>query len=415
MTTRGGPRVAYVVYWGATEPLGRNVAVPAVETLSRRVDVTLISFEKPEDRASAGRMDAVAARLTDAGAEWHPLTYRRSPPVISSFLDLRDGVRLVKELHGERPFDLILGRTYVGGLVGALSVSVAGLGIPFVYYHDACWPEEQVDVGKWSRGSLPDLAAHRLEAVSFRTADGVVALTRRTVERLRRDGRLPPGRPAVVAPTISGVVDVATPDTLRRPSSPGDPLRLLYLGNVAGRYDLDAILDFTAALRRRVPGSTLSVYAHRDRELVARGAERRGLADAVRTDRVEPARLPEVIPRHDAGLIFLEPGLSSGCTTPTKVGEYLAFGLPVVCNEAVGDVPRLLAEHDVGVVVRALEAGAYGEAAEELVSLVEDPDLPLRAHRTAAAAFDREAAARRQVELFRRVLGRDPAPAGGSP
>lgn len=394
--------MAYVVYWGAAEPLGRTVAVPAVEALARRVDVTLVTFEKPEDRAAAGRMEKVRERLARAEVRWRALAYRPSPPVVSSFLDLWSGIRAVEELHGERAFDLILGRTFVGGLVGALSAG--RLGVPFVYYQDACWPEEQVDAGKWPRGSLPDVAAHRLEEVSFRAADGVVVLTGSTLERLRRDGRIPERRPAVVAPTTSGVVDLATPDDLRRPGASGAPLRLLYLGSVSGRYPLDAILDFLSAVRGRVPGSTLSVYAHRDRELVLREAGERGLADAVRVDRAEPSELPEVFRGHDAGLVFLRPGLSARCQTPTKVGEYLAFGLPVVSSAVVGDVPGLLAEHGVGVVLRALERRVYEDAVDELLALVSDPELPLRAHRLATAVFDRDAAARRQVELFRRVL-----------
>lgn len=405
----GRPHVCYVVYWGASEPLGRTVAVPAVEALSRWVDVTLVSFEKPEDRSSR-RMREVRDRLERAGVEWRPLAYHASPPVVSSFLDLWSGVRAVEELHATRPFDLVLGRTFVGGLVAALGAE--RLRLPFVYYQDACWPEEQVDAGKWSRGSLPDMAAHRLEEVSFRAADGLVVLTRRTLERLRRDGRVPAERPVVVAPTTSGVIDLASPESLRRPRASARSLRLLYLGSVAGRYPLDAILDFLAAARTRIPGSVLSVYAHRDRELVVREADRRGLGDAVRVDRAEPSELPAVFRAHDAGLVLLRGGLSARCQTPTKVGEYLAFGLPVVSSPIVGDVPALLRRENVGVVLSALTPEACGEAVEAMLPLVRDPDLPLRAHRLATTVFDRSAAARRQIELFRRLLGRDTVPAG---
>lgn len=398
--------VGYVVYWGASEALGQTVAVPAVRALARWVDVTLVSFEKPQDRAVEERMEEVGQRLAEAGVRWKSLTYRSTPPVVSSFLDLRDGVRAMKDLHAERGFDLILGRTYVGGLVGALAVRK--LRIPFVYYHDACWPEEQVDLGKWSRGSLRDRVAHRLEAVSFRTADGVVVLTRRTLDRLRSDGRLPPDRPAVVAPTTSGLIDRAEPGGLRRPRTSDRPLRLLYVGNVRGRYALHAVLDFASAVRRRVPGSTLSVYSHRDRDFVRREVERRDLEEAVRIDRVEPAEMPDVLPRYDAGMMFLEPGISSPCTTPTKVGEYLAFGLPVVSNRAVGDVPDLLVDERVGVVLPEFTPEAYAKGVEELLPLVGDPDVPRRANEVATNVFDRTVAARRQVELFRRILAAAP-------
>jgi len=52
---RSRPRVLYLVYWGAAEPLGQSLVLPAVKRLARLgVDLSLVTFEKPKDLEREG-------------------------------------------------------------------------------------------------------------------------------------------------------------------------------------------------------------------------------------------------------------------------------------------------------------------------------------------------------------------------
>jgi len=44
----------------------------------------------------------------------------------------------------------------------------------------------------------------------------------------------------------------------------------------------------------------------------------------------------------DAGLSFVKPCVSKLASSPTKIGEYLAIGLPVVSTTGIGDIDQLL-------------------------------------------------------------------------
>ena len=74
METAKRPRVIYVSYDGAAEPLGQSQVVAYLERLAADCDIDLISFEKPSDDR-----DAVGARLAESG--WvgirSPITARR--------------------------------------------------------------------------------------------------------------------------------------------------------------------------------------------------------------------------------------------------------------------------------------------------------------------------------------------------
>lgn len=397
------PHLAYVIYWGATEPLGRAVALPPVEAFTRRFDVTLLSFEKEADLEEEARLQDVRGRLEAAGVGWIPLRYHKRPPVISSFWDAWRGWRALVRAHRRHPFDVVEARTFVAGLIGARAAPA--LDVPLVYYMDACWPDEQVDAGHWREGSLRHRVARALESRTLERASGLVVLTEEAKDRLAREGRIE-GRPVTVAPPTSRLVERAGPDDVRESREPSDGLRLIYLGSVTGRYRLGAMLDFVRAAREERPGTTLSVLARRDRHRVRRAAGKRGLGDVVTVRGVEHDEVPGELRRADAGLFFLAPGLSEPCVSPTKVGEYLAYGLPVVSTRASGDAAGVIESARAGVVLDDDSPGAYRAAAARLSGLVADPELPGRAHRAATEHYGLRRAMEGQIRVFETVLGR---------
>ena len=149
---RGRPRVIYVSYDGAAEPLGQSQVVAYLERLAADCVIQLISFEKPgDDRAP------VRARLADCGVAWHPLVYHRGPPVASTVLDVVRGTRRIKQLAAGIEGTLILhARSYVPALM-ALRARL-GERARFLFDIRGFWADERVEAGLWRR----DGALHRI-------------------------------------------------------------------------------------------------------------------------------------------------------------------------------------------------------------------------------------------------------------
>ena len=64
--------------------------------------------------------------------------------------------------------------------------------------------------------------------------------------------------------------------------------------------------------------------------------------------------------------------------SPTRMGEVLGCGVPVVANEGVGDVADIIRRYNVGVIVKDGSEAAMATALDELEVLRSDPDLPSR-------------------------------------
>ena len=83
----------------------------------------------------------------------------------------------------------------------------------------------------------------------------------------------------------------------------------------------------------------------------------------------------------------------------------LGCGIPVVANEGVGDVARIIRRYDVGVIARDGSDAAMDEAVAELARLRADPDLPARCRQAAEEVFSLEQGTEAYRALYAEILG----------
>jgi glycosyltransferase involved in cell wall biosynthesis len=119
--------------------------------------------------------------------------------------------------------------------------------------------------------------------------------------------------------------------------------------------------------------------------------------------------MPDYLAAMDVGVMFFaeKPG-----SAPTRLGEFLSAGVPVVGNTGIGDLGDLIRHYDVGTVIEnPFDEKELGEKAR---SLLEEYDHILQRGSCRAAAetyFTVEAGAARYREIYRDLLGNCPSSA----
>jgi glycosyltransferase involved in cell wall biosynthesis len=84
---------------------------------------------------------------------------------------------------------------------------------------------------------------------------------------------------------------------------------------------------------------------------------------------VRPAsrdQVPTLLGVSDIMLSFIKPAYSKMASSPTKLAEAFALGIPVISNAGVGDVDQLTHELDAGAVIDLDDAKAFATLAAEL-------------------------------------------------
>lgn len=411
MTAARTPRVLYIVYWGAAEPLGQSLVLPAVKKLAALgANLTLVTFEKPADAANRDEMARIGSSLEESNVRWIPLRYHKHPKWPATAFDMTHGwVRGIIERMRVKP-DIVHARTFIGGLIGLALAPV--IGAKLVYHNEGFYPDEQVDGGVWTANSVPHRLAKSLEQRLYARADGIMAMSHRgkyVIESLPAVARN--RTPVIVVPSCVDLERFRWNGS--RPDVPPVSLRLVYIGSVGARYLLDKIGRFAAVIFRDVLPGHLRILTKADLGLVRSMLTMGGLsAEHWSVGSVPHAAMPEQLAQQHAGLFFLAQGLSEHGCSPTKIGEYWAMGLPVITTPNVSDTDDIIRCRRVGVIVREHSDAEYRRAGEELRSLLNDPELPRRCRQAAEMHYALEPACQRQMDLYDRVLaGTMPAPA----
>lgn len=398
-------RVLYLSYDGVLEPLGQSQVLPYLRGLSARgARISLLSFEKRSDRRRAGCEVALRKELGALGIRWVALTYHRRPALVAAAWDVAMGLVRAWGVARRERIEIVHARSDVAGLMALLLKRLCGAR--FLFDMRGFWADERAEAGAWPAAGFLYRTAKRLERVLLEDADEVVTLTeqaRQTVASWLGD-RCPP---VTVIPTC---VDLARFTASASRGAPGGAPVFIYAGSVAPWYLPSEVFGFVRAAVARFPGARLIVLT-REREAALRSLQASGLAaERVTVASAEPAEIPGWLSRAHAGLAFYRPGFSRRGTCPTKIGEYLAMGLPVLVNRGVGDVEEMVGTSGVGVVLPELAPTAYDRALDELTRLWADPGLPARCRQVAESRCSLALGVERYAACYRR-LGARPAAA----
>ena len=280
---------------------------------------------------------------------------------------------------------------------------------PFVFEVRDLWPELPREMGVitnplvlWSLGVL--------ERAAYRMADHVIGLAPGIVEGVK--ARSPAGRETTLVPNGCDL-DVFVPGEASGRPIPGvaeDDFVAVFTGAHGLANGLHAVLDAAAELRKRNQEHIRIVFigdGMQKQELKERAA-REELTNCVFLDPVPKGELAELMRSADLGLMILAnvEAFYYG-TSPNKFFDYIARGMPVLCNYP-GWVSDMLTEWGAGIAVPPGDPAAFAEA---LVDLAAQPDalepMGRRARELAERQFNREKLAEQFVDVMESVVGNE--------
>jgi glycosyltransferase involved in cell wall biosynthesis len=376
------PRIVYVSYDGAGEPLGRSQVLAYLVRLARSCDITLISFEK--DRASRPE---TAQLLQKAGIAWLPRSYHRRPPVLSTLWDTLLGACTVRKACREADPDIVHTRGYVPALIALVAEWPRRRRWRLLFDIRGFWADERVLAGAWTERSLLFRVAKRCERRFFAETDAVVTLTEASVPQIRTwlGVRQAPVR---VIPTCADVERFGDAQPL------GDGPRAVWCGSIGTVYRFDLAVRFVDALK--LPFLVLTRQADAARaQLGNREADIREVAHEDIASELRPG---------DIGLCFYADGhLGNLGRAPTRIAEYLAAGMVTAITPGVGDLDTIVDRHGLGVRIEDESETGLALAAAKALALVADPDVRARGPRLAAELYSVDDGAVAYLELYRQL------------
>ena len=176
-------------------------------------------------------------------------------------------------------------------------------------------------------------------------------------------------------PAVSFVQQAAA---ATRPLRPRDPV-ILYLGGMERNRGTALMIDAFARVRQAAPDARLLLVGHFMppdlEEEVRQHAERLGVAGALTlTGRVPFEEIGAYLQQAAVGWVSWQPEPKNEKNIPTKLFEYMAYGVPVVSSDLAST--RQFVEHGAnGLLVPAEDPAAHAAA---IIELLEHPEKGVR-------------------------------------
>ena len=372
-------KVLFTSYDGLTDNLGQSQVIPYICGLAQKgYAMSVLSCEKKE--ALLRNKAKVQAQLNSYNIEWKYVEYTRNPPVISTLWDLIRMYTVGCSMFRSTNFNLIHSRTIISAVMGFKLKEK--FKTRFVFDMRGFWADERAESGLWNLSNpvfkLIYLFFKKKERKFLNEADYVICLTQKaktTIHSWKDIPRQPV--PIEVIPCCAdlelfsdkGIDTKLLPQLRQKLGLTEREFVLCYLGSLGTWYMLDEMLDFFKCLIEKLPSAKFLFITGDDKEIVIKKSVAKGIP--VESLIITPAnreQVPTYLALANWGIFFIQPVFSKSGSSPTKQGEIMGMGLPLICNAGVGDVDAIVADTHSGYVLKDFSTQTYYAAVEKIMS-----------------------------------------------
>jgi glycosyltransferase involved in cell wall biosynthesis len=375
-------KILYITYDGLTDPLGQSQILPYLKGLAAfGYQFTILSFEKKDRLQKEG--DLIRKLTSESGIRWVPLSFTTNPPMLSKFYDAIRMKRVAVNLHKKEQFDMVHCRSYIAADVGLFLKRK--FGVRFFFDMRGFWADEKKD-GSWNVANPIYRSIYNYykskEALYLKYADQIISLTHAGKREMMNWPAYNNTVDVSVIPCCADMDHFSLTNAEQKKASKlqlgiySETLVVSYLGSIGTWYMLDEMLQCFQIIKEEFNDAKFLFLTHSDPQLILQKLVQYGIK---KTDVIikEASRkeVPGLIKASDINISFIKPVYSKISSSPTKLGEVLSIGIPVICNSGVGDVESIVNHTQSGFVIQQFNTSEYKKAAEKISGLLQkDPN-----------------------------------------
>ena len=396
---------AFISVDGLSDPLGQSQILPYVIGLAAKgYAITVFSCEK-EKRLLTEKKD-IELRLQKAGVQWQFLLYDENGSWLSRWQYTRQLKKMVVKAHTTRAFALSHCRSYQAALVGLYLKRKFGL--PYLFDMRGFWANERVDGGIWKLSNPIHLCLFLYfkyqEKQLLKNAAAINSLTENARQLLaKKFTTYNLLQKTVVTPccTNTALFNPATTESLPLNDLANDTPYLVYHGSIGTWYFTAEVIACFEVWKKHLPNLRLLLLTKDTNAAKVLLANVTALTKAsIVVQEASHKMVAAYLKNALAAIFFIKPAYSKIASSPTKMAECWAMGLPIITNKGIGDNDLYFQNNQGGVLISEFTAQAYEEACLNFLAHTFDKT----ALRTiAVTSFDHRIAIENYSKVYERI------------
>lgn len=370
-------KILFISYDGLTDPLGQSQIIPYLAGLTKyNYHFTIVSCDKPKHYKK--NKAYVEELLKPFPIKWSSVRYHKNPPVLSSIYDYYKLRNRAAQLHKKEKFDMVHTRPGIPTLI-ALWLKKK-YRIKFLNDIRGFWAEERVDGGMWNlknplyKKVYNFFKNHEYECME--KADYNICLTYRAKKEMQSWKNI------VNQPIQVEVIPCAADMTLFDPKKINEEERsklktelainskdiiISYLGSIGGWYLTNEMMEFCKAVSVKMPEAKFLFISPHRHAIILEAAKKYNLPlHKLIIKHGKRHEIPLLLSLSTYSLFFIKACYSKISSSPTKHGEIMAMGIPLITNAGIGDVEEITTKYNAGIILPELTLSAYEQVVNQI-------------------------------------------------
>lgn len=348
-----------------TDPLGQSQVIPYMIGLSKKeYEITILSAEKKINFSK--QFSTINNLLDQSKITWEYIQYSKRPPVVSTIIDIIKLKNKAKKLHQKQGFSIVHCRSYISAFVGLYMKRK--FKTRFIFDMRGFYADERVDGNIWNLKNpifktIYKYFKHK-EIDFLENADYTVSLTNAAKKIIYSWPELANKKPDIeVIPCCADLDHFATEkiksedqELLRKKLGiTKNNFVLSYLGSLGTWYMVEEMMIFFKCLLHSKPDARFLLITPDSPEHILHFAKKYNISEtSLIIRKADRKDVPQYLSLSNFSLFFIKPVFSKKASSPTKMGEIMGMGIPVICNAGVGDVDLIMNTNKIGILLNEL-------------------------------------------------------------
>lgn len=348
-------KVLYLSYDGIMEPIGQSQILPYILELSKKYSIYILTYEKFKDIKNYKLKLSIEKKLIDNNINWKFIVYKSNS--FLSCLNIFKGFCISLYITFKYKIKFYHLRSYIPGLITFFLIIL--FRKKFIFDIRGFWIDEKADRLNLNKNSIKYILFKNIEKILMIKSSHIVTLTNESKNIIIKKFSNIRRNKISIIPTC---VQTDNFSYNKKQSNKNKNIIFCYLGSIDTAYDFNKVLNLFNMYKDIDKKIFLKIVTNSKRKLVLKYIKHHGLnKNQFSIENCEHSEIHKLINSSNIGIFYAKNNFSIKASFPTRIGEFLSCGKPIICNNFNRDINYLINKNNLGIISNFEEKNSYVE------------------------------------------------------
>lgn len=337
-------KVLYLTYDGINDPLGKSQITPYLSLIKKKTEkLILISFEKEKKKPF----------IFDEKIEHIMLKFTSNLGKFGKIYDMIKFSFVMIKVLSKNKVNVVHARSHIP----AYFAFFFKFFFNYKFYFDfrGLWIDEKIESRNWNNFFFTQIIIpffRILEIYSLSKADKIIVLTNKIKKILFDKYKFINNKAIYVLPCVNNFkINLNKNDQLKKKIGL-KKIVFCYVGSFGGIYDPIKVIEIFKSIKKNFLNSSLLILTNNISYYDFKMKEYRKFfyKGDIKVLSIDHNKIKNYLSVVDIGINYIKNGYARNAQSPTRIGEFLMCGIPIITNSNIGDIDEILRKTKGGYV-----------------------------------------------------------------